>query len=312
MVNVPGYRDVLLMAMREFAGSHFSPDQFDHDLGDLRRPPVFKREHQSCNLIVPLESDLAAKIRQAVPVASRHRWFGSMMSSQALAQSVLGGVIAAGRLDVIATVAAEDGTLAFENLPGCIGTLEKEVTWLGEREGRGTNVDAWFERADYRIAVECKLTEQEFGACSRPNLPSGHPDRCDGAYSVQMQRTARCSLTEQGIAYWSYIPEVLAWHAGEDHLRCPARYTYQLVRNLLAVLVSRGAVAPHPGHIAVSYDARNPAFHAARVALDQTTLALLDRSHLRVVTWQAVIAALAEDAQFDYLVEDLEAKYGLA
>ena len=95
---------------------------------------------------------------------NRHRWFRSFASSQALAQSVFGGLAAADRLDVLARVPAECGRPAFVKADR--SRLEVEVTSLGEP--RPTSLDVLLEHGDYRVAVECKFTEALFGACSRP------------------------------------------------------------------------------------------------------------------------------------------------
>ena len=73
----------------------------------------------------------------------------------------------------------------------------RDVSWLGEP--RPTSIDVCFESPQYRIAVECKLSEIVFGTCSRLRLPRDNPSYCDGSYTIQHGRRARCALTEIGV-----------------------------------------------------------------------------------------------------------------
>jgi hypothetical protein len=119
----------------------------------------------------------------------------------------------------------------------------------------------------YRIAVECKLAEDKFGACSRPDLKVDDPqyltDFCNESYTVQMNRAERCALTSKGIWYWEFVPQPTSWSADVDHVPCPLRSTYQIIRNLLAACVcpiSRPRLDLPNGHVVVIFDDRNPAF----------------------------------------------------
>ena len=62
--------------------------------------------------------------------------------------------------------------------------FEKEMQTLGEPSG--TSIDVWFE-GPYRVAVECKLSEVNFGTCSRtrlkPHQASYATQHCDGSYT---------------------------------------------------------------------------------------------------------------------------------
>ena len=52
------------------------------------RPPVLAKGFESKNVLVPPDESRAAEIRAAIPRKQQHRWFRSLKSSQALAQSV--------------------------------------------------------------------------------------------------------------------------------------------------------------------------------------------------------------------------------
>src|SRR5688500_15493569 len=75
----------------------------------LHRPPVFTSSHADENVIVRRNGsdNEATAIRALIPIAQRHRWFRSMRSSQALAQSVFGNLIVRGRLDALAGLQSE-------------------------------------------------------------------------------------------------------------------------------------------------------------------------------------------------------------
>ena len=192
--------------------------------------------------------------------------------------------------------------------------LEFEVDErLGEK-GRGrTSVDAFID-GGYRIAVECKLGETDVGNCSRPLLrprdPSYVKQFCDGRYAVQRDRRFPCSLSEIGVKYWSYIPELFDWSADIDHDPCPLNSTYQLVRNLLAACVDpTGRVGRDSGHVVLLYDARNPAFQGdgkGIIAWNRVRAALKKLSLLQKCTWQEVVTSLP----LDWLATGLTRKYG--
>jgi hypothetical protein len=191
--------------------------------------------------------------------------------------------------------------------------LEKDVTWLGEP--RPTSVDAWLETGDHVVAVECKLTDLEFGTSSRPRLRVEDPGHCDGSYRIPHGRSCRCSLTAIGVRYWEYVPDAFTWETANDHDRCPLRVTYQLVRNVLAATVAPdGTTDPTRGHALAVYDRRNPLYSpggTARRVLEETEEALRHPGTLRVVSWQTIVGALAEEAELAWLVEGLAAKYGI-
>ena len=103
------------------------------------RPPVLGGKSVSKNVLLPQDAK-AEKIRCAVSEPQRHRWFGSLKSSQALAQSVFGALHAFERLDLLKNVLAECGRPAFfEDYRGWTLNFEHEVGSLGEP--RPTSVD---------------------------------------------------------------------------------------------------------------------------------------------------------------------------
>jgi hypothetical protein len=311
--HVNSYLGSLLAAMRTYAASSFEASMFD-GRSEVTRPPVFRSEHAHRNVIAAPDDAMTAKIVSALPVAGRHRHFASMRSSQALTQSVFGGLAVTGHLGVLEEVYAECGRPAFANyFRAHTMEFEKQVTWLAEP--RSTSVDVWFDAPTRRIAVECKLTESEFGRCSRPLLARDNPSHCDGSYRQQMERQHRCALSELGIAYWQHIPALFDWAADRDHVPCPVDATYQIVRNILAAVVTPdGRVDGDTGHALVVYDARSPAFArggAARDALDIVYGALRYPEVLRMVSWQTVIARIAVEPECRWLTDTLSLKYGL-
>ena len=204
-------------------------------------PVVFDRDHVAANLLIPPAASAQDRQRiiDLIAPAQRHRHFGSMQSSQALAQSVFGIIKILNWLPLMSAIVAEDGRAAFgPNLDELKLELEKVTQTLGEPSG--TSIDVWFE-GPYRVAVECKLSEVNFGTCSRtrlrPHQPSYATQRCDGSYTRQRNRTTRCPLTTRGVRYWDYTAELLGWPSDTDHRPCPLESTYQLMRNVLAVCV---------------------------------------------------------------------------
>jgi hypothetical protein len=122
-------------------------------------------------------------------------------------------------------------------------------------------------------------------------------------------------LTEAGVAYWDYVPDLFDWQNDVDIPVCPLRKNYQLVRNVLAVCVRPdGTVSPAKGHVVLIYDERNPAFQTdgdGLHAFRETQDALKDAKLLRKCSWQRLTRHLKNRAVLPWLTEQLELKYGL-
>jgi hypothetical protein len=287
---------------------------------DPRRPPVFRKSSVARNILLPshVTPHLEAAVLRMLPERERHRHFGSLRSSQALAQSVFGNLIAAGKADLLEELETEEGLPAFfDGVGEARLQLEYAVDHLGEP--RPTSIDLWVE-GSRRVAVECKFTETEFGTCSRPRLRPNESnylrDYCNGDYLQQQGRTSRCSLTEIGVQYWNYIPELLSWDNATDTRPCPLAETYQLVRNMLAACVtSDQRMDTSKAHVLVVYDARNPAFQAGGEANRQwraVKVALSKPENLRSCSWQRLIDHISRDSELDWMVNALNAKYGFS
>lgn len=302
--------------------AHLFDDHYQRGGG---QPPVFKPEHAHWNVLVRPGAgpDEIVAVRSAIPDGMRHKWFRSMTSSQALAQSVFANLKYHGKLGSLSDVPGEEDLPPFPASvvrPGYTGDdrlmeLEYRVDYLGEP--RPTSVDAMFD-GSYRIAVECKLSEPEVGECSRPGLrPTDSnfvSDHCDGSYSHQRGRRDRCALTERGISYWQYVARLLNWPVGADMRPCPLRASYQLVRNVLAASVRPGGVLDAAGHAVLLFDERNPAFvqgGKGYQAWQALHCSLKDPGRLRRCTWQDLIASLRQDHELNWLTEALKSKYGL-
>lgn len=320
-----GHRDYLAALRQRFW--HYRRGAFA-DAGELfeprasedQDPVVFRAGHLHRNLLVPptARPETISAIQAMIAPADRHRHFGSMQSSQALAQSVFGSLAVLQRMDALAGLAAEDGYPAFfEGSAGYAMTLEHPISALGEP--RPTSIDAFF-LGPTKVAVEIKFAEETFGRCSRPALTPDKPnytrDHCDGTFAVQRGRTARCSLSERGIGYWRFIPRIFVWSPDQDHRPCPLGLNYQLVRTVLAACVGDdGTLEIENSHALVIYDARNPAFHTGGDADAQwwaTVRALRYPRLLRRVSWQSLAAHLQQFDELRWLTEGVEAKYGIS
>jgi len=243
-----------------------------------------------------------------------------MRSSQALAQSVFGNLKVAKKLDCLGELRDEEGLSLFPISDPEACSLEHQLKYLGEAEQAPTSVDVMFVRG-YRVAVECKLTEDQFGTCSRPELtdddPSYRTDFCDGTYTFQRNRNERCPLTLKGVRYWNFVPELTSWPADRDHIPCPLRFTYQVIRTLLAACVDPVRTPKSNssnGHAVVVFDQRNPAFNASGKAHTEylaVKRSLNDPNRLRECSWQRITAAMRNDPQLGWLTDALHEKYGL-
>ena len=105
-------------------------------------------------------------------------------------------------------------------------------------------------------------------ATMRPPDSAFSREHCDGTFTVQRDRKERCALSELGIRYWEFVPDIFEWSGSEDHRPCALRATYQLVRNILAACMrDDGVLDMDSGHALVVYDERNPAFAPRRPAV---------------------------------------------
>lgn len=322
------YMAMMIERFWQFKKKHFKNEEhiFEQTYEqNPQRPPVFKRELGDKNVLLHLESrdELKCKVKTAIPMKRWHRWFTSMTSSQALAQSVFGNLKAYGKLNILADVISDDGKPPFGFIcdNGNEIEMEKVILYLGESRQK-THIDVFFG-GPHQITVECKLTEQEIGPCSRPRLrksaPNYEKDYCDGNYVIQRKREERCSLTEIGVRYWDYIPDYLNWDPTIDFSPCPLNSTYQLVRNILAACLkpksgSESETEKAEGHAVLLYDARNPEFKQNGKGWQgyaELKDALKDKSLLRSCTWQDIIRSMAKNKDLDWLREMLREKYGL-
>ena len=293
-------------------------EQLEFIRRDAKRPPVFRKSGVIRNILIPPDATPAMQhsVQATLPKNERHRFFGSMRSSQALAQSVFGNLIALGKVAVLKDLESDEGLPAFfDDIGDATLQLEYAVNHLGEP--RPTSIDLWVD-GSRRVAVECKLTETEFGTCSRPRLrpkdTNYSSDYCNGDYLQQQGRTSRCSLTEIGVQYWSYIPEILSWDSTIDLHPCPLRDTYQLVRNILASCITPDQrVETGNAHALVIYDARNPTFQEGGEANRQWLSvkgALRNPDNLRSCSWHRLISHIYKDPELHWMVDALNAKYG--
>lgn len=308
------YTNILSERLWSYRAAAFAnEDVFDEQISRLPNPPVFTRDASHRNVIVPDDPGLRAAVLRLIPREKQHKWFRSMKSSQALAVSIFGNLKVQNRTNCLSEVNADDGDgPAFRQ--GRIGPedleLEHDVTSLNEI--RATSVDLLVSGPAF-ICVECKLSEQEVGCCSRPALKKDHREYCNGSYVRQSGRSHRCALAERGMNYWEHIPSVLNWEADRDSSPCPLAVPYQLVRNILAASVDGGHIRTGRGHALLVYDDRNPAFQPHDKGTFETLRAQLrDVTMLRRCSWQAILSVMDGYDDLQWLVSELDRKYGLA
>ena len=316
------YKTDLLQRYWKYQETQFANEQTLFDSRHIKpnSPPVFIRSQARKNVIInPAASEQEKKrLFELISEGEFHKWYGSMDSSQALAQSVLGNLFVYNSLHYLSELKDDDGQDLFgkAQISSDNFAMEYKVNYLGEP--RSTSLDGYIS-GDYRIAIECKFTEAEVGTCSRPRLKptetNYESEYCDGAYSIQRSRKERCSLTEIGVLYWHYVPILFKWKNDSDINPCPLNKNYQLVRNVLAAGVKPdGTVSINYGHAVLIYDQRNPAFQNGGnglIAYTETRNALRMPTMLRKCSWQRIIQHLREKDILSWLTENLSLKYGL-
>ena len=280
-------------------------------------PPVFDGAGQ--NVIVnpnPRQGEID-ELFALVPVSDRHKWFRSMNSSQALAQSVLGNLAVNHCLSSLTELLDDDNRMPLLGMVEASSgnfKMEFKIDYLGELPQHPTSLDGYLG-GDYRVAIECKFTESEVGTCSKPGLKPADSNYCNGNYIRQKARKERCTLSEKGALYWKYIPELFDWKSDMDLIPCRLNTNYQLVRNILAVGVKPdGQVSAANGHVVLIYDERNPAFQEGGkgfIAFAETRKALRVPTMLRKCSWQSIIQHMRNKGIWAWLTEQLELKYGL-
>jgi hypothetical protein len=316
------YKSDLNKRYWEYQKSRFSDWQkfFERPYAPDGRPPVFLPCEAWRNIIINSCADQTERDRllALVPVGEMHKWFRSMNSSQALAQSVFGNLAIYGFLSCLSDLKDDDGMDLFgkARITSDNFAMEHKINYLGEPHP--TSLDGYISGA-YRIAIEGKFTEAEVGQCSRPRLKKTDSNYesgfCNGSYSRQSVRRERCSLSEIGVLYWHYVPYLFKWKNVVDLYPCPLNRNYQLVRNILAVGVKPNAtVSLNDGHVILIYDERNPAFQKngdGQKAFTGTQTALREPRMLRKCSWQRIIQCIRANKLLPWLTEELAFKYGL-
>jgi len=293
-------------------------DYFDRPFFPDGRPPVFLEREAWRNIIINPNANQQEIDRLLALAPDRQKWFGSMNSSQALALSVLGNLSNSGFLDLLADVRDDEGQalLGRAALSADGFAMEFKIKHLGEP--RSTSLDGYIS-GSYTVAIECKFTEADVGSCSRPRLTSAdskyESEHCDGSYSKQRARKERCALTEIGVLYWRYVPQLFKWESDINLNPCPLNTNYQLVRNILAVGVKAdGTISLDDGHVVLIYDERNPANQEGGnclAAYMETRAALREPTMLRKCSWQRVVQHIRHKEILPWLTEHLVFKYGL-
>ncbi len=295
-------------------------EYFERSRADDLRPPVFLVPQANHNVIIHSDAgnEETKKLLAFVPNGERHKWFRSMNSSQALAQSILGNLAANNLLGYLAEIEDDTGENLFgpANLDSKFFLMEHKIRHLGEP--RPTSLDGYVS-GKYQVAIECKFTEAEVGSCSRPRLkPTASnygTDLCDGTYTQQLSRSKKCALSEIGVKYWDYVPQLFRWKNDIDLSPCPLNRNYQLIRNILAIAVSTdGEVNTKLGHAVLIYDGRNPSFQEGGDAYNSfvdVSSNLIEPLMLRKCSWQRLIVEMRSHKLLPWLTEGLAQKYGL-
>lgn len=282
------------------------------------RPPRFGSNKYSraadANILVEhgLIPDPSDPVLPLLPKKSRHREFGSMASSQALTQSFTGVLLFPNRLHLLSAVLSDQGSPAFfTTIPNPADvTLDYPVRHLDERHG--SSVDQ-FINVVAPIAAEYKLTEERIGECRRPRQ-----GLCFGNYHLTPQGLMTCppAPKRKPVPYWDQVPTFFDWAPAPVPAPCPLRFTYQLVRTLLAACVVDSNCIPrhHAGHALLVYDANNPSLQprgAGYIAFQSVYTGLRDKSLLRSCSWQSILQHLRRDPTLRWFVSALDVKYGL-
>src|SRR3990172_7046943 len=114
------YLTKLVDQLWEYRGKHFPDcDYLFDDSYHKPNPPVFTKCHASWNVLLRPEASREERtvVWEAIPPSKRQKWFRSMKSSQALAQSVFGNLRARQRMDLLSQLMGGDGMPLFHRRP---------------------------------------------------------------------------------------------------------------------------------------------------------------------------------------------------
>ncbi len=135
------YKTELIRRYWDYQEVHFPAREkfFDQPRAEGIRPPVFRREEAWRNVIVSPDatSQEIQSVLALVPAGERHKWFRSMNSSQALAQSVFGNLAVYGFLQHLAELQSDEGEPLFGEAQVSYRNFQMEfkVNHLGEPRG---------------------------------------------------------------------------------------------------------------------------------------------------------------------------------
>jgi hypothetical protein len=307
------YRDKLISRFWNYKQARFAKEESLFEQGDnpQTRPPVFSKSEAGWNVLIAPDADLQKRrqVLEQLPKASRHRWFRSMTSTQALAQSIFGNLKAYDSVHFLKGLMDDQGLPLFDRavLSAENVSMEHPVTTLNEPVPASIDI---FLSGPYQVAIECALTEEDVGNCSAVTRAF-----CNGNYAVQMGRRERCYLTDKGLRYWECIPKVFSWGSNANHSPCPLHNTFQLVRRIFAASAGPdGKLSSKQGHAILIYDERNPAFRKGGKgfeAYESIRAALRYPTLLRKCSWQRLIKHMRSRSVLSWLTVELEKKYGL-
>ena len=307
------YREKLISRFWNYKQARFGTEEslFEQEDNPQARVPVFSRSAAGWNVLIAPDAteEKRRQVLAQLPKASRHRWFRSMTSTQALVQSVFGNLKAYDSVHLLKGLVDDQGLPLFDTavLTAENVSMGHPLTILNEPVPASIDI---FLSGPFRIAVQCTLMEQDAGKCS--SVTWGH---CNGSYAVQMGSQERCYLTDKGLRYWEYIPMVFSWGGNVNHSPCPLQNNFQLVRRIFSASVGPdGKLSPKRGHAILLYDDRNPAFRKGGKgfeAYESIRAALRYPTLLRKCSWQRLIEHMRSRSALPWLTVELEKKYGL-
>lgn len=293
------YRNELIARCVEYGKSFAGAIDMEHGEGH-----VFLPEQANFNL---LDKSLA----EFIPAHNRHMWFRSMLSSQALAVSVIGTIVQRTGPSLLSELRCDDSLpLVPDKHDFQLVGFEYAPTWL-ELGKRKSQIDAFIESPGWRLAIECKFTEPDIGHCQMSK--DGEPQ---SAYKDLSGYDFCHRVKFNGATYWCHWPEISSEPIpGVCNDECPLHRTYQIARNVMCASVNPDTrYFDGLGVALLLYDERNPGFQSAGegyqscITLRST---LKDPSMLRAATWQSLVGLLRVVGGYEDLLEFLDTKYGI-
>ncbi len=229
-----------------------------------------------------------------------HKHINSGKSSQALAFNLFGPIIVSNDFISLNALLAENGIID-EDI--CSVEFEYSDIVIFNEKRSPTSIDIVLKNSLDKpiVFIECKLTEDGFGGCSRYR-----DKKCNGMNPLN--KSNECYWETRDIHYWRKVTEHSMTELLESIEICPFAKHYQFFREFLFSVANNGKFV-------LLYDQRNPVFNdKSEQGLIQHLMKLLPdnlKNIFHTITIQDVVKKIRQSNTHDDWIDEFCVKYGI-